>query len=222
MQVAKLHKKQVKRQKKMSRRREEKLRKRQEQLDLERGKFGGSLDGRSGSHLPAIKEETPSIMSSSVVSSRAASLASVSLESVFVEDPKIPERKPTFRSYIKEDLTIDSLYFNGKKSEEEEGKKSEEEEEKRKEEERKKEKFNQQKYMIEQLKRRKSVKPPSDLTRRKSVFTKILGEAGYDRRFSNDLFPRLEDIRKNSTNGRKFNRRKKFSRRKKINKRVSG
>ena len=106
----------------MSRKREERLRKRQEQVDLERGKFGGSLDGRSAFRLPAIKEETPSIMSSSVVSSRAASLASVSLESVLVENPTMQERKPTFKSYIKEDLTIDSLYFNGKKSEEEEGK----------------------------------------------------------------------------------------------------
>lgn len=178
VQVAKLHKKEVKRQKKKSRKRE-KLRKKEEEVDLERGKFGGSLDGRF--RLPAIKEETPSIMSS-VVSSRAASLASVSLESVLVEDSAVKERKPTFKSYIKEDLTIDSLYFNGKKPEEEEKRKEEEE------------KFNQQKYMIEQLKRRKSVKPGSDV-RRKSVFTKILGEAGNDRRFSNDLFPRLEDIR---------------------------
>lgn len=181
IQDPKTHKKQIsKRHNKLSKKREKKLKERQENFDLERGKFGGSLDG----HLPAIKEETPSIMSS-VVSSRAASLSNISLESIIIADkPSFPDRKPTFKSYIKDDLTIESLYYDSQK-------KYKEEEEKREQQ----EKLKQQKYMIEQIKRRKSVRPPPMAEqRRKSVFTRILGEAGHDRRFSSDLVPRLQDI----------------------------
>lgn len=192
-QAATFHKKQIdKRHKKLSKKRELKLKQKQEKLDLERGKFGGSLDGhRSSFQLPAIKEETPSIMSSVVSSRSAESLTSVSLESVIVDKGRIiesiPQRKPTFKSYIKEDLTIESLYYDSQK-------KYKEEEERRERQER----LNQQKYMIEQLKnKRKSIKPPPMMDRselrRKSVFNRILGDAYQDRRFSSDLVPRLHD-----------------------------